>query len=106
MNALQTAAKSFGPSAVLRVGGVDILVATNLLQVIDLQTFIANGIDPRTKDTVALKSMQHFRAAFEPIAAQVIVADSGALASPDHTGLPYTKVPRPIWPLDEGAGPG
>ncbi|MCB9946554.1 MAG: M81 family metallopeptidase [Rhodospirillaceae bacterium] len=98
-------AKSLGPSAVLRVGGIDILVATNLLQVIDLQTFIANGIDPRAKDTVALKSMQHFRAAFEPIAARVIVADSGALASPDHSGLPYTRVPRPIWPLDAGAGP-
>ncbi len=95
--------KSLGPSAVFRVAGIDILVATNLLQVIDLQTFAANGIDPRAKRTVALKSMQHFRAAFEPIASAVIVADSGGLGSPDHTRLPYRKVPRPIWPLDADA---
>jgi microcystin degradation protein MlrC len=44
--------------------------------------------------------MQHFRAAFEPIAGKVIVCDSGALATPDLTRKPYRKVRRPVWPLD------
>ncbi len=92
--------KSFGPTAVLRSGGIDILIVSRIMQITDLQQFLTNGIDPRKKRTVALKSMQHFRAAYEPMADTVIVCDSGALASPDLSRLPFTKVRRPIHPLD------
>ena len=91
---------SFGPSAVLRVGDIEILVVTLARQILDLQQFRAFGIDPQNKHVVALKSMQHFRAAFEPIAGQVIVCDSGALCTPSYNRLPYRNVPRPIFPLD------
>jgi len=92
---------SFGPSAVLRVGGIEILAVTLPRQILDLQQFKAFGIDPLGKRVVALKSMQHFRAAFEPIAGQVIVCDSGALCTPRYDRLPYRNVPRPIFPLDQ-----
>jgi microcystin degradation protein MlrC len=91
---------SFGSSAVLRVGGIEILVVTRARQILDLQQFKAFGIDPQNKHVVALKSMQHFRAAFESIAGQVIVCDSGALCTPRYNRLPYRHVPRPIFPLD------
>ncbi len=92
---------SFGPSAVIRVGGIEILVVTTPRQILDLQQFRAFGIDPQSKHVVALKSMQHFRAAFEPIAGQIIVCDSGALCTPRYGRLPYRNVPRPIFPLDQ-----
>ncbi len=92
---------SFGPSAVIRVAGIEILVVTYPRQILDLQQFRAFGIDPQSKDVVALKSMQHFRAAFEPIAGQIIVCDSGALCTPRYDRLPYRNVPRPIFPLDQ-----
>jgi microcystin degradation protein MlrC len=91
---------SWGPTAVIRVDGIDILVASIPSQMLDLQQFRAFGIDPDQKSVVALKSMQHFRAAFEPIAGEVIVCDSGALCTPDLSKLPYANVPRPIFPLD------
>ena len=91
---------SFGPSAVLRVDGIDILVVTIAQQMLDLQQFKKFGIDPARKRVVALKSMQHFRAAFEPIAGKVIVCDSGALCTLHYGRLPYVNVPRPIFPLD------
>jgi microcystin degradation protein MlrC len=91
----------FGPSAVLRVDGIEILVVTIARQILDLQQFKAFGIDPQSKHVIALKSMQHFRAAFEPIAGQVIVCDSGALCTPRYNRLPYRNVPRPIFPLDQ-----
>ena len=91
---------SFGPSAVLRVGGVDILVVSERGQMLDQQQFKAFGIMPAEKSVVALKSMQHFRAAFEPIAGRVIVCDSGALSTPQMHRRPYKHVPRPIYPLD------
>jgi microcystin degradation protein MlrC len=91
---------SFGPSAVIRVGGIDILITTLARQMLDLQQFKTFGIEPEQKKIVAIKSMQHFRAAFEPIAGQVIVCDSGALCTPQYNRLPYQNVARPIFPLD------
>jgi microcystin degradation protein MlrC len=91
---------SWGPCAVLRVGDIEILVTTIRAQMTDLQQFRAFGIDPAAKRVVGLKSMQHFRAAFEPIAGKVIVCDSGALCTPDLSKLPYPRVRRPIFPLE------
>ncbi len=93
--------RSYGPSAVLRVDGIEILVVTIPKQILDLQQFKAFGIEPESKHVVALKSMQHFRAAFEPIAGKVIVCDSGALCTLRYERLPYRNVPRPIFPLDQ-----
>lgn len=91
---------SFGPTAVLRVDGIDILVVTLNEQMLDLQQVRAFGIEPDRLRFLAVKSMQHFRAAFEPVAGKVIVCDSGALATPQAHLRPYARVRRPIWPLD------
>lgn len=91
---------TWGQTAVLRIDGVDVLVVTNSGQMLDLQQFSAFGIDAATYLVVALKSQQHFRAAFTPIADRIIVCDSGALCSPDLRNLPFHRVPRPIFPLD------
>jgi len=92
--------RSWGPTAVIQVDGIEILVVSIRAQMLDLQQFKAFGIDPEKKRVVALKSMQHFRAAFEPIAGKVIVCDSGALCTVDYAVLPFSKVPRPVYPLD------
>jgi hypothetical protein len=77
--------RNWGPTAVLQVEGVAVLVVTNAAQMWDQQQFKAFGIDPQAHRVVALKSAQHFRAAFEPSAGEVIVCDSGALCGPDCT---------------------
>jgi microcystin degradation protein MlrC len=92
--------RSHGPCAILRVDGIEILIVTIAKQMLDLQQFKSFGIQPESKTVIALKSMQHFRAAFEPIAGQVIVCDSGALCTLQYHRLPYENVPRPIFPLD------
>jgi microcystin degradation protein MlrC len=91
---------SFGASAVIRIGGIDVLVISNPAQMLDTGQFRAFGIHPERCRSVTVKSMQHFRASFEPIAGEVIVADSGALCTPDLTKLPYRRARRPIFPLD------
>ena len=92
--------RSFGPTAVLQVAGIDVLIVTIPHQILDLNQFKTFGIDPVCKAVVALKSMQHFRAAFTPIAGRIIVCDSGALCTLDYGALDYKIVPRPIFPLD------
>ncbi|HZT87851.1 MAG TPA: M81 family metallopeptidase [Stellaceae bacterium] len=93
--------RNYGPSMVFRVGGIDIVVITNNGQATDLGQFTSLGIDPARYTTVAVKSMQHFRAAFEPIAREVILVDTGALCAEIYTPELFDKVRRPVWPLDE-----
>jgi microcystin degradation protein MlrC len=50
---------------------------------------------------VGLKSMQHFRAAFEPVSEEVLVCDSGAMGTLDYAVLPFSLVSRPVFPLDK-----
>jgi microcystin degradation protein MlrC len=92
--------RNYGPSMVFRVGGIDIIVITHNGQATDLGQFTSLGIDPTRYTTVAVKSMQHFRAAFEPIAREVILVDTGALCSGHYPPELYVKVRRPVWPLD------
>jgi len=92
--------RSFGLTAVLEVAGIEILIVSIAHQMLDLMQFETFGIDPAKKSVVALKSMQHFRAAFAPIAGRIIVCDSGALCTLNYGSLGYKNVPRPIFPLD------
>jgi microcystin degradation protein MlrC len=92
--------RDYGPSMVFRVGGIDIICITNNGQAVDLAQFTSLGIDPTRYTTVCVKSMQHFRAAFEPIARDVILVDTGALCSEHYTPELFDKVRRPVWPLD------
>ncbi len=91
--------RSFGATAVLEVAGIQILIVSIAHQMLDLRQFEAFGIMPSQKAIVALKSMQHFRAAFAQIAGQIIVCDTGALCTLDYASLSYKNVHRSTYPL-------
>lgn len=97
MNGLE---RDFGATAVLEVAGIDILIVSIAHQMLDLKQFETFGINPALKSVVALKSMQHFRAAFAPIAGRIIICDSGALCTLDYASLDYKHVSRPTFPLE------
>jgi microcystin degradation protein MlrC len=89
-----------GPMARLVIGGVDVIVSTTRSQTLDPEVFLLHGIDVTRYKIVALKSQQHFRAGFEPVAARIIRTDPpGATASNLHS-FTFERAPRPIWPLD------
>ena len=89
-----------GPTAVLRIGGIDVVTISSRVQTIDLQVFLSQGIDPLTRSVLVVKSVQHFRAAYGPIAREIVLVDSGGICSPDISRLKFKKLRRPIWPLD------
>jgi microcystin degradation protein MlrC len=103
---------SMGPTAVLRIGGIDVVTISSRIQTIDLQVFLSQGIDPLAKDVLVVKSVQHFRAAYGPIAREIVLVDSGGICSPDIARLNFTRLRRPIWPFDgvndpfAGSSPG
>jgi microcystin degradation protein MlrC len=91
---------SMGPTAVLRIDGIDVVAISNRIQTIDRQVFLSQGIDPEARSVLVVKSVQHFRAAFAPIAREIVLVDSGGICSPDISRLNFTKLRRPIWPID------
>jgi microcystin degradation protein MlrC len=52
---------------------------------------------------LALKGKGHFRAAFEPISAQVVLVEGPGITGADLSRLPFEHLTRPIWPLDADA---
>ncbi|MEK9753248.1 MAG: M81 family metallopeptidase [Rhodospirillaceae bacterium] len=90
-----------GTTAVVAIEGVDVVVTSGRFQVYDRMFFGHARIDPLLKSVVAVKSAHHFRAAFQPIAEEVIVVDGGGgLTSRNFKELPYRRVRRPVYPLD------
>ena len=90
-----------GVSVCLKVSGLDILIVSKRLQVLDQNIFRTLKIEPADKSVVVVKSMQHFRAAFAPIADKIIVADAGGLCTPNVANRTYTNIRRPVFPLDD-----
>jgi len=97
-------ALDIGPTAVLHVAGIDIdiVVAGSRHQVLDPGFFTHAGLDPANYAVVVVKSSQHFRAAFGPMAREILVIDSGdGLTSFNLKAFGHTKVRRPVYPLDD-----
>ena len=65
---------NLGPSALIDVDGVHIIVATRKMQALDQAIIRHFGIEPAEVPILALKSSVHFRADFGPIAERIIVA--------------------------------
>lgn len=47
-----------------------------------------------------MKSTQHFRAGFDPIASAILYCDAPGSLNGDLAALPYQHLVRPIWPVD------
>jgi microcystin degradation protein MlrC len=89
-----------GPSAVLRIGSVDVVVTSGSQQVFDDGPFTIHGVDVRDQAIVALKSANHFREYYRRIAS-LIVPSLGPGLSHQSASLPWERVRRPMWPVDE-----
>ncbi|MFP6603844.1 MAG: M81 family metallopeptidase [Pirellulaceae bacterium] len=91
----------FGPMAVLRVGGVEVVVATYRRQLLDRDMLRVVDIDPQTRRLLVVKSAVHFRADLGPLASKIFDADTPGIHRPDFSGFEYQQVRRPIYPLDQ-----
>jgi microcystin degradation protein MlrC len=91
-----------GPMALLRVGGVRVVVVSVRQQCKDTAMFEVMGLDIAAARSVIVKSRGHFRAAFDlhfPDE-RIVEVDVPGLTTPVLSRVPYRDVPRPIFPLD------
>ena len=89
-----------GETAVLLVGGNEVIVTSKRLQPMDLELYRSLGIEPTERRFIVVKSSVHYRAAHMPIAEEVIELDTPGLTSPRLAGFGFKKLRRPIFPLD------
>ena len=80
---------NLGPTALLTIGGVSIVVASKRMQAYDLEIFRHIGVEPTAQKILVVKSTCHFRADFEPIAERVLVAVAPGAHLVDARLYPY-----------------
>jgi microcystin degradation protein MlrC len=96
---------NIGRTAVLDTGEIEIVVSEGRFEPFDTGCFTHAGIDPARKDFVLIKSRQHFRAGFEPIAKHIVMVSGPGTCTSDYSLFPWQKVRRPIYPLDPDTAP-
>ncbi len=89
-----------GPSAVVKHRGLTILLNSKKLPPFDLGQWRSQGINPEELSMVGIKAAVGHRVAWGKIAAAEFTVNTSGPCTSDITRLPYTKLRRPVFPLD------
>jgi microcystin degradation protein MlrC len=82
-----------GASACLEIEGVRVAVVSGKKQLLDRALLRMVGIHAEQMRIVVVKSSNHFRADFQPIAGAVLVAKAAGPMAADPAELPWKKLP-------------
>ena len=98
-------AMQLGDTAWLRLGGIDVVVISQRTQCADPAFLEHLGIDVGAARCVVVKSRGHFRGGFDEFFQheQIVEVDAPGLTSPILSRFDWTKLPRPVLPLDQDA---
>ncbi|MCY1740145.1 M81 family metallopeptidase [Ensifer sp. SL37] len=89
---------AIGDAVWVSSGSIDIVVNTVRTQTFHPECMTALGLDPAQKKIVVVKSSNHFRAGFEPIARDIHYVSAPGALQPTFEDLAFTKLKRPYWP--------
>jgi microcystin degradation protein MlrC len=90
-----------GPTAVIDLGDGNTLVLDTLrTPPFSLGQLTSVGIDPRTAKVIVVKAAVAYKAAYAPIAGEVIEVDTPGLTAINPARFTYARIRRPMYPLD------
>ena len=94
---------NMGPSVLLDLGGILLVVISFRTQCMDPRQFEMFDLDIAQARVVVVKSRGHFRGGFDEFfkPEQIYEVDCPGLTSPVLANFTWTKLPRPVYPLDE-----
>ena len=81
-----------GACACLEIDGILVAVASGKKQMLDRELFRMVGITPEAMKILVVKSSNHFRADFTPIASEIIVAKAAGPMAADPADLPWKRL--------------
>jgi microcystin degradation protein MlrC len=96
---------NYGPTAVLDVEGIKVVVTTECLTVNDPSFFALHGIDVDRLGILAMKAKNQFRSAFPSTFSEMIYVDIPGPAAYDYSGLPFRRVPAERLAFDTATNP-
>lgn len=92
-----------GRTAVLETDGIQLILTERKTPPFDLEQLRSVGIEPTEQGIIVVKAAIAWRAAYEPIAAEILEVDTPGVTSTDLTSFPFANLRRPIYPLDHDA---
>lgn len=92
--------ENMGKTVVVVVNGIKIVLTEIKMPPWNLEQLRSVGIAPEREKIIVVKSAIAFRAAYEPIAREIIAVNSPGLSTVDLERFPYQHIKRPIFPLD------
>jgi microcystin degradation protein MlrC len=90
-----------GPTVVARGAGVTLLLTSVKMAPMDLAMWRSQGINPEDFFVINVKAAVAHRQAYDPIAKASYFVNTVGPCANDVRVLPYTKLKRPVYPLDE-----
>jgi microcystin degradation protein MlrC len=87
---------NLGRTAVLRAGGLRVIVTSSCQAPNDMEYFRLHGIDLAEVDLLCAKAKNHFRAAFSPHLSSIVDVDTVGPATAHLAGLPWRHVERKL----------
>lgn len=92
---------SMGRAVAFDIGAARIVICEKPHEPLDLGCFTCLGLDPSKARFLHLKSRMYCRPVFEPLAKEVVECTSSGVTGSDHRRFAFTKLDRPIYPLEE-----
>ena len=89
-----------GECAVVRAGGLTLLLTSRPTPPMDIAQWTSQGLDPARFSYLGVKAAVAHRGAYEPIAARLLWADTPGPCTSRLETLAYTHLRRPVYPLD------
>ena len=91
---------AMGRTVVLEHAAGVLVVSERPMEPLDLGVFTSVGVDPRGFDYLILKSRMYCRPSFGPIGSGLVECDSRGVTSSDYGLFNFTRLRRPVYPLD------
>jgi microcystin degradation protein MlrC len=90
-----------GDVAVVRVDGIEVLLTTLRTNLYSLSLFSLHGINFDDKQVVSIKNLYKHKDLFVTNTRKQLFVATPGTSNPDWSQLPFKRLPRPMWPLEE-----
>ena len=95
-----------GSTAVVETSEQHTIVLTSRrMAPMSLEQLISLGIRPERKDVLIVKGVVAPRAAYEPVAGEILLVDTPGVTSDDPRRFTYVRRRRPLFPLEDAVYP-
>jgi microcystin degradation protein MlrC len=94
-----------GPCAVVRSGGVTVLLTSRKTAPFDLGQLRSQGIEPRDFAVIGVKAAVAHKRAYDSITGASYYVDTPGPCTGNLASLPWKQLQRPVYPLDPDTPP-